>query len=145
VRPGRVLALDVGKARIGLALCDPDRILASPLAAVTRSDSSALEISRLIEEHSVAEIVVGLPVNLRGETTASTEDAYDFAAELKGLQTIPVHFIDERFTTATAAQKLRAAGKDSRSAKTIIDSVAACEILETYLYDWRKKRGSEIE
>ncbi len=145
MRPGRVLALDVGKARIGLALCDPDRILATPLDAVTRSESSALVISQLIEEHSVAEIVVGLPINLKGETTASTEDAYNFAAELKILQAIPMHFTDERFTTATAAQKLRAAGKDTRSAKAIIDSAAACEILETYLNDWRKKRGSEIE
>jgi putative Holliday junction resolvase len=102
-------------------------------------------ISQLIDEHSVAEIVVGLPVNLKGETTASTEDAHNFATELKGLLAIPMHFIDERFTTTTAAQKLRAAGKDSRSAKAIIDSVAACEILETYLNDWRKKRGSEIE
>lgn len=145
MRPGRVLALDVGKARIGLALCDPDRILASPLAAVTRSESSAQVISQLIDEYSVIEIVVGLPVNLKGEATASTEDASRFAAELKSLQDIPIHLIDERFTTATAAQKLRAAGKDSRSARAIIDSVAACEILETYINEWRKKQGSEIE
>lgn len=138
MRPGRVLAIDVGKVRIGLALSDPDRILASPLAAIHRDDESVFKIAELITEESAVEVVVGLPVNLRGTETESTQDARLFSSELAAKLSIVPKLVDERLSTVAAANKLRAAGRNARNSKSLIDSAAACEILETYLESWRR-------
>jgi putative holliday junction resolvase len=136
MKKGRRLAIDVGKVRIGLAVCDIEGILATPLSAIARSipdDDSLKEIAAIADENQVIEVYVGDPIALSGGTTASTKDARDFAEKLAAWINIPVRLVDERLTTVTASSKLRLSGKDSREAKSLIDSASAVEILEQVL------------
>ena len=145
MRRGRRLALDIGKARIGVAMCDAECILSNPLQALKRnSDLSATisEIVALVEEHEVFEIYVGEPVSLSGRSTDSTEDARFVASELASRTEVPVLMVDERLTTVSAAAKLRSAGVNSKDAKAHIDSASAVEILEMAL---RLERSSGKE
>ena len=133
---GRRLAIDVGAVRVGLAMCDPDAILSTPLPALRRVDAeteSFAEIKAIVVENDVIEVFVGDPVSLSGLETASTKDARDFAVQLaRGIDT-SVRLVDERLTTVTAAAKLRLNGKDSKQSKSLIDSASAVEILEQAL------------
>jgi len=136
MRQGKRLALDVGKARIGVAACDFECILSSPLEAIKRSSDlsqTVSEISALVEELKVLEVYVGEPVSLGGQSTESTEDARVVATELARSVSVPVRMVDERFTTVSAAAKLRSAGLSTRQAKSHIDSASAVEILEIAL------------
>lgn len=130
---GRRLAVDVGTVRIGLALSDPEMILASPLQAMIRSENltETLEaIAAIAADSNVLEIYVGDPVALSGQETSSTRDARDFANALAKLTKSEVRLIDERLTTVSASSKLRQGGKNSRDSKALIDSASAVEILE---------------
>lgn len=136
MRKGRRLAVDVGTVRIGLASCDPDGILASPLPAISRtldSESFLESISEMIRELGVIEVVVGDPVSMSGGQTASTADAREIARKIAAGNDVAVRLVDERLTTVSAASKLRQAGKDSRTSKPLIDSASAVEILEQAL------------
>ena len=136
MRTGRRLAVDVGKVRIGLAICDSEAILSSPLAAVARLSSASdtvASIAELADVHGVIEVYVGDPLSLSGKETASTNDARLIASELSKAIAVPVRMIDERLTTVTATAKLRASGVSAKDSKSIIDSASAVEILETAL------------
>ena len=133
MRKGKRLGIDVGSVRIGLASCDADGILASPLPALGRSssdDAVSVDIKNLAEELDVIEVVVGDPISMSGKITNSTSDARKLALEIAAVITVPVRLVDERLTTVSAQMKLRQSGKDSREAKTLIDSASAVEILE---------------
>lgn len=132
MRSGRRLAIDVGSVRIGLAQCDSDCILSSPLAAITRSqdEQSLQEIVSIIEEIQPIEVYVGDPVSLSGNETESTVDARTFAKDLANLISAPLLLVDERLTTVSAAAKLRGSGQTSREMRSKIDSASAVEILE---------------
>ena len=133
---GRRLAIDVGAVRVGLAMCDPDAILSTPLPALRRVDAeteSFAEIKAIVVENNVIEVFVGDPVSLSGSETASTKDARDFATQLARVIEASVRLVDERLTTVTAAAKLRLNGKDSKQSKSLIDSASAVEILEQAL------------
>jgi putative Holliday junction resolvase len=137
------MAIDVGKSRIGLAVCDREAILSSPLEAVSRLSSLAETVSSLVNlavDHEVFEVYVGEPLSLSGADTESTTDARLLASELAGSLSVPVRLVDERLTTVTAASKLRAAGLNAKSSKSIIDSASAVEILELAL-DFERKSG----
>jgi len=130
---GSRLAIDVGTVRIGLAICDPDSIICTPLPAVIRSKhlpDSLQEILSIVSDNGVIEIYVGDPLSLSGSETASTKDAREFALQLSGLSSVPVRLVDERLTTVTASAKLRQNGKNAKAAKSLIDSASAVEILE---------------
>jgi putative Holliday junction resolvase len=148
---GRRLAIDVGTVRIGLAMCDPDGILSSPLAALARSQdlSETLQIvSDLVTEHNAIEVYVGDPISLSGGQSASTRDAREFAEKLADLISAPIRLVDERLTTVTASAKLRVSGKDARQSKSLIDSASAVEILEQALATLRvsgKAPGRQVE
>jgi putative holliday junction resolvase len=136
MRIGRRLAVDVGRVRLGVALCDQEGILASPLDAVSRSSVSSetvASLANLVDEHDVMEVYVGDPLSLSGKQSDSTSDARSLAAELSQAISIPVRLVDERFTTVTAATKLRASGISAKYSKSIIDSASAVEILESAL------------
>ncbi|CAB4629703.1 unannotated protein [freshwater metagenome] len=136
MRKGKRLAVDVGTVRIGLAICDPEGILSSPLPTLARSshvDKDAQSISELIAELSVIEVIVGDPIALSGEATKSTEDARMWAREIATSISVPLRLVDERLTTVSASSKLRESGKDSKSSKHLIDSASAVEILEQAL------------
>ena len=133
---GRRLAIDVGAVRVGLAMCDPDAIISTPLPALRRVDAeteSFAEIKAIVVENDVIEVFVGDPVSLSGSETASTKDARDFATQLARVIDASVRLVDERLTTVTAAAKLRLNGKDSKQSKSLIDSASAVEILEQAL------------
>ena len=133
---GRRLAIDVGAVRVGLAMCDPDAILSTPLPALRRVDAETeifAEIKAIVVENDVIEVFVGDPVSLSGLETASTKDARDFATQLARVIDASVRLVDERLTTVTAAAKLRLSGKDSKQTKSLIDSASAVEILEQAL------------
>lgn len=141
MQTGRRIALDVGKARIGLAISDPHSILVSPQEAHPRTDTSAAAIVAHIKKHSdVVAIFVGLPVNLKSLSTESTKDCVHFARELQQLIDIEVRLVDERFSTKIASQKLSAAGKNTKQQRQIIDSGAASVILESAI-EFEKRSG----
>lgn len=143
MRSGRRLAIDVGKARIGLAISDTDGILASPRDAIQRrsdDESHFLEILNLLREENIFEIYVGYPFSLSGNKTESTLDAERFATDLQAQTEIAVRMVDERLTTVSAAARLREGGKNAKQSKGLIDSASAVEILEAAL-SFEKSQG----
>lgn len=134
LRPGRRLAVDVGQARVGLAVTDIHAILASPLATVARlestSDSVDSVIRALAEVGEILEIYVGVPINLQGKSTLSTDDALTFAEALQEASGLEVRLIDERLTTSMANNQLKQIGKSQKDARATIDQMAAVAILE---------------
>ncbi len=132
-RRGVRLGIDVGMARVGVARCDPDGMLAVPVETVQRADDSVARIVALADEHSAFEILVGLPLNMRGEDTASTADAREFAAALGAASDLPVRLVDERLSTVSAQAALRDAGRSQRSSRSIVDQVAAVVLLQQAL------------
>ena len=139
-RRGTRLGVDVGKARVGVAKCDPDGLLATPVETVPRDDGSVARIIDLADEHGAFEVLVGLPLNMRGEDTASTRDAREFAAALAAASALPVRLVDERLSTVSAHAALRSSGRSQRSSRTIIDQVAAVVLLQQAL-DVEKSTG----
>ena len=134
LRPGRRLAIDVGKARIGLAISDIHGILASPLTTVTRVEDLNDCVGEVLElgltNGDLLEIYVGAPINLQGATTPSTLDAIDFANALQQRTELSVLLLDERLTTSVANAQLRQIGKSQKDARATIDQMAAVAILE---------------
>jgi putative holliday junction resolvase len=128
---GRRIAFDYGDVRIGVAVCDADAILSSPLAPLRSSDPNLfLKIEELISEYQPVRFFVGLPLNMSGTSGDSADKAKVFGSELSERFTIPVTFIDERLSTVTAQRKLKDAGVSTRESKELIDSMAAVAILE---------------
>ena len=142
-RAGRVLGIDVGSVRVGVALSDPTGTLASPLETVprARNESDLDRLAALVVEHEVTEVVVGEPKHLSGASGASAEDAAAYSRALAGrIGDVPVHLVDERLSTVTAASSLRASGLDSREQRSVIDQAAAVVILQQFL-DTRRARS----
>lgn len=134
LRSGRRLAVDVGKARIGVAISDVHAILASPLATVARTVDTQVCIAEILtlaaNDGELLEIYVGIPINLKGKTTESTEDAMLFAEAIAESANAEVLLIDERLTTSIANSQLLQLGKSQKSARSTIDQMAAVAILE---------------
>ena len=143
---GRRLGVDVGKVRVGVAVSDPDGILASPLETVPRdlSDSSAVpaDIARLAEltaEYLAVEIVVGLPVTLSGDESFAAAEARAYAERVgQAVAPVPVRLIDERLTTAVASRRLAERGVRGKRRRAVVDQAAAVEILQQWLERQRK-------
>ena len=131
---GRRIAFDYGDSRIGVAICDPDGILATPLPFLdSRHPKLVAQIKALFDEYLPIAIYVGEPRHLSGEEGIAVEKAHEFADSLRINFQIPIHFVDERLSTVDAARKLRESGKSTRESKTLIDSMAAVAILESGL------------
>ncbi len=139
-RRGARLGIDVGKARVGVARCDPDGLLAVPVETVARSEASAARIAEIAVEHDAMELLVGLPVSLSGNETSSTDDARVFAAELAEATGLPVRLVDERLSTVSAHAALRDSGRSQRSSRRIVDQVAAVVLLQQAI-DVEKSTG----
>ncbi|MFI1886477.1 Holliday junction resolvase RuvX [Streptomyces jumonjinensis] len=142
MRRGRRLALDVGDARIGVASCDPEGVLATPVETVPGRDVPAAHrrLRQLVEEYEPIEVVVGLPRSLSGGEGPAAVKIRAFAQELaRGIAPVPVRLVDERMTTITATQGLRASGVKSRKGRSVIDQAAAVVILQNAL---ESERGS---
>jgi putative Holliday junction resolvase len=119
----RVLALDYGAVRTGVALSDETGTLARPLGVVARaaSDDGLAEIERLVNEHEVARVVVGLPVSLDGREHAQARAVRSFVARLASRLGVPVALYDERFTTALAQRRGGAGALDARAAAALLE------------------------
>ncbi len=139
-RRGVRLGVDVGKARVGVARCDPDGMLAVPVETVARGEASADRIAALAVEYGAFEVLVGLPISLAGNETASTDDARTFATELAAATGLPVRMVDERLSTVSAHAALRGSGRSQRSSRNIVDQVAAVVLLQQAL-DVEKSTG----
>lgn len=139
-RRGVRLGVDVGKARVGVARSDPDGLLATPVETVRREDRAIPRVIELSAEHSAVEILVGLPLSLRGEDTPSTTDAREFAIALAAASAVPVRLVDERLSTVSAHAALRESGRSQRSSRSIVDQVAAVVLLQQAL-DVEKSTG----
>lgn len=131
----RVLGLDVGDARIGLALSDPLGIIASPLTIISRQNIEA-DIQAIIDiavKKNVGRIIVGLPFSMDGTLGEQAEKVRRFADELSGRTDIPLEYRDERLSTVEAKNIVRKVRKTSRA--TRYDAAAAALILQSYLDD----------
>jgi putative holliday junction resolvase len=130
----RVLALDYGSARCGVAVSDPTGTLATPIAPVLRpaSRKGFMALTALVREREVGRVVVGLPLGLSGADTDQTREARAFSERLRGALDVPVDLYDERFTT-TIAQRAggTAASEDSRAAAVLLE-------------DWLARHASEV-
>lgn len=136
MRKGRRLAVDVGKARIGLAISDQDGILATPFETVLRRETigeSATAVAKAVEDYFFLEAYVGLPLSLSGAHTPSTADAILLAHAIASVMNVPVRMVDERLTTVSASANLRLAGKNAKNSRSVIDQEAAAIILEQAL------------
>ena len=137
----RVLALDVGERRIGVALSDPSGLLASPLTTIThrRRDVDQQAIAEMVREHKVGKVVVGHPLSLDGTTGPQARRVERWSQDLCDRLEVPVVLWDERLSTAEAERLMREAGR--RAERSRIDSLAAAVILQSYLDACPKARG----
>jgi putative Holliday junction resolvase len=139
---GPVLALDLGDARIGVAVSDPDRRLAVPLGTIrTGAPEDLKAVAALARERAVAVVVVGHPLLLNGGVGASARHAEAFAQALRAFVSVPVVLHDERLSTREAERALHEAGVSGRRRRRVIDRSAATVILESYLAAERGAKG----
>ena len=131
----RIMGLDIGDKRIGVALSDPLQILASPLRAITRNDdgSALTEIAALARQYDIGRLVVGLPYLMDGSVGEQARKVLDFAEKIKAQAGVEIVMLDERYTSVAAGQMLREAGKKRSSLKKQIDAAAATVILQAHL------------
>jgi putative pre-16S rRNA nuclease len=131
----RIMGIDYGTARIGVALSDELQMLAHPAETivVARTPDPAGRIAALAREKDVARIVVGLPRHMNGSVGTSAQEANNFAEEIRPLVSCEVRTWDERLSTVAAHRALREAGKSSRQTRGYVDQVAAQMLLQGYL------------
>ncbi|MFC1415988.1 Holliday junction resolvase RuvX [Streptacidiphilus cavernicola] len=137
-RRGRRLGVDVGDARIGVASSDPDGMLATPVETVPAGGKSQARLVALVEEYQAVEVVVGLPRSMNGGEGPAAAKVRRYAGELArqlaaGQPPVPVRLVDERMSTVTAAQGLRASGRNAKKGRSVIDQAAAVVILQSAL------------
>ena len=139
--PGRVAGIDYGTVRIGIAVSNPERTIASPLENYTRRglDQDAERFRRLAAEERIALFVVGLPIHLDGGESEKSVEARQFGQWLGETTGVPVEFFDERFTSHEAEQFLLAADMTRKRRKKRIDMLAAQIMLAR---TWRVRRGA---
>ena len=133
--PGRIAGIDFGTVRIGIAISDPQRTIASPYENYTRrgADQDARRFRRLVEEEAIVRFVVGLPVHLDGRESEKSREARQFGQWLQETTGIPVDFFDERFTSTEAEQFLLDAQLTKKRRKQRLDMLAAQIMLSAYL------------
>jgi putative Holliday junction resolvase len=127
------MGVDVGTVRIGVARSDNHALLATPVETVPRDKRGTADLARLaviIAELDAMEVIVGLPLALSGNHTASTDDAVHFAEALAFTVAVPVRLVDERLSTVSAQSVLRTAGRSTRTQRAVVDQVAATIILQ---------------
>lgn len=133
--PGRVGGLDFGRRRIGIAISNPERTLASPYANYTRRgpEADARYFRQLVEKEQIVLFVVGLPVHWHGGPSELAHEARRFGQWLAEVTGLPVEWFDERYTTSEAEQVLRTAGLSRKRRASRIDMLAAQIMLSAYL------------
>jgi putative Holliday junction resolvase len=144
---GRLLALDWGELRIGLALSDESQVLATPLETLQRREGKRLPMPRLLELvalHNPVGVVVGLPLSLEGTEGDSAIAAREMASTVARRTGLPLELWDERMSTARALASIREQGGSTRGRKADIDALAAAVLLQHFL-DARRNRADEAQ
>ena len=131
----RILAIDFGTVRMGIAISDPTRILASPLAVVQNGPNTLDELAALIAKNDVAEIMIGLPLNVDGTDSNMTKRVRAFAKHVEEKFKLPVVLYDERYSSMIAQEQMIEAGRSrkQRHVKGEVDKRAAAAMLQEYL------------
>lgn len=127
---GRRLGIDYGQARVGLAICDSDGMVATPLITLKNDKTLFSKIAEIIEEHQIVGVFLGKPKHLSGVEGATVEMVAGFAERFSESFDLPIIYVDERLTSSHAESLLKAAGKESRTQRGLIDQLAAVAILE---------------
>lgn len=139
----KIMAVDYGDVRTGLAVCDRTEFLASPIGVIEERNAPilAMKVAHMAEQYEVGEIIVGLPKNMNGSIGPRAEKCQAFAEMLSELTEVPVNMWDERSTTVTAHQILNQTNVRGKNRKAVVDEVAATVILESYLNYRRKNKN----
>ena len=134
-RPGRLLGIDYGTKRVGIAVSSPDQLYSSPLENFTRRSPphDAAHLLQLAEEYEVAGLVVGLPVHMSGDEGGKAREARAYGQWLNEVTGLPVRYWDERFTSAAAEVHLLAAQLSKKKRKARMDMLAAQILLQSFL------------
>jgi putative holliday junction resolvase len=136
VPEGRVLGLDLGRRRVGVAVSDGDRRVASALVVLTRSathDQDHAELAGVVAETGANLVVVGLPLSLSGRAGPAAREVEAEVAELQRALPVPIELCDERYSTVVADRSLRVGGRKTPARREVVDKVAAAGILQTWL------------
>jgi len=139
----RVLGVDLGTVRVGVALSDPTRTLASPLTVLARSADLHEELAGLVRDHDVGVVVIGLPRSLDGRERQAARTVRAEVRHLIGRLSVPVHLQDERLSTVAAHAGLAAAGKTARQRRGSVDASAAAVLLQSWLDSPAGRRPEE--
>ena len=130
----RILSIDFGKIRIGLAISDPLKIIARPLMVLKNNGEDSLKkIAEIISENHVEKIVIGLPLNLEGEETIRSGEVRKFADALKSKTDVGIEFWDERYSSIEAEEVLKELGYTVKESRSNVDKIAAAVILKNFL------------
>ena len=128
-----ILALDFGRARIGVAISDELQLLAHPLETIPANERATSRVVELVRERNVEHVVAGIPKRMNGQIGTAATEALEFVEKLRAVLPCPVVTWDERLTTVAAHRALRDAGKKTRHTRGYVDQVAAQMILHSYL------------
>ena len=129
----RILGLDFGRARIGVAISDELQMLAHPLETIPANEKPVSRVAEIVREKQVDHVVAGIPRQMNGQIGTAATEALEFVEKLRAILPCPVVTWDERLTTVAAHRALRDAGKKTRHTRAYVDQVAAQMILQTYL------------
>ncbi|MBT3168889.1 MAG: Holliday junction resolvase RuvX [Candidatus Cloacimonetes bacterium] len=130
----RLMGMDYGEVRIGIAISDPLQIFSKPYKVLQNNENDVFgEISEIIEKENVEKIILGLPVNFDGNDTQKTKEVREFAKILQTKIKVPLEFSDERYTSADANDLLKKMGYSPQEGRKHIDKIAAALILKNYL------------
>ena len=129
----RILALDLGRARIGVAISDELHLLAHPLETIPANQKPAARVAEIVRDKNVDHVVAGIPKRMDGQIGSAATEVLQFVEKLRAILPCPVVTWDERLTTVAAHRALRDAGKKTRQTRNYVDQVAAQMILQSYL------------
>ena len=129
----RILGLDFGRARIGVAISDELQMLAHPLETIPAHEEPASRVAEIVREKQVDHVVAGIPRQMNGQIGTAATEVLEFVEKLRAILPCPVVTWDERLTTVAAHRALREAGKKTRDTRGYVDQVAAQMILQSYL------------
>jgi putative Holliday junction resolvase len=130
----RYLAIDYGLKRLGLAVCDAEEIIVSPLCMITNAPKTLEQLANIIQENQIEAIVMGLPLNMDDSEGPQAKCTREFSKQLLEMISIPLHFQDERLSSAAADDLLADSGLSFKKRKEKRDMLAACDILQEFLY-----------
>jgi putative Holliday junction resolvase len=129
----RILALDLGRARIGVAISDELHLLAHPLETIPANQQPAARVAEIVRDKNIDHVVAGIPKRMDGQIGSAATEVLQFVEKLRAILPCPVVTWDERLTTVAAHRALRDAGKKTRQTRNYVDQVAAQMILQSYL------------